>query len=275
MLLSSAPLPLTLATLHDHMIWVEGGVFEMGDDHGNLDSKPVHPVQLSDFLLCRYAVTQGLWQELMENEGGSDFHVDKPMVNITWFDAIAWCNQLSLHFHFEPVYEIQEEGFVRSSEKPWPPVVWNQEANGYRLPTEAEWMYAARGGKYMKEQEYAGSPNLHEVAWCGRNSNGMSHPVGLKFPNELGLFDMNGNVLEWGWDWYNNESYSINAQNGSIQNPTGVEDGFYRRLSGGEYSGTQYFSLSYRNSAYPDTKHPANGFRLCRSFKDSSKQTLT
>ena len=131
----------------------------------------------------------------------------------------------------------------------------------FRLPTEAEWEYAARGGNKSKGYKYSGSNTLDNVAWYTNNSSSKTHPVGQKQPNELGLYDMSGNVWEWCQDWYG--SYSSSSQT----NPTGPSSGSYRVLRGGSwYHFARICRVSYRLNSDPDDRYNLNGFRLvCRS----------
>lgn len=166
--------------LEANMVRVEGGTFQMGGKYIT-DEKPIHKVTLSSFSICKYEVTQELWQAVMGQNPSEFKGAKRPVENVSWFSCqhfIEKLNQLT--------------------------------GKQYRLPTEAEWEYAARGGNQASlnaDNElgyyyYAGSYNIDEVAWYEDNSDKQTHDVGLKKPNELGLYDMTGNVWEWCQDWY-------------------------------------------------------------------------
>ena len=243
--------PLTLDTLDQHMIRVERGTFEMGGEKRSRE-KPIHRVTLTrDFALCRYPVTQALWAAVMEkNPRPSRFKgPQRPVESISWFEMVDFCNRLSAKQGLTPCYEIQGEQ-----------VSWLPDAKGYRLPTEAEWEYAARGGRYGRGFEYAGSPELDQVAWYDANSNGERQPVGQKRPNALGLYDMSGNVWEWCWDWYGDYPSEPQAD------PIGPEGGSRRVNRGGSWSSV---AVVCRVASRDYFSHPTGrgydlGFRLAR-----------
>lgn len=205
------------------MVYVQGGTFSMGSKEKPMwevpDDIPVHSVTLSDFYIGQYEVTQAQWEAVM---GTTIYQQQKkttyrslygvgdnyPMYYVSWEEAQAFCAKLS-------------------------------EATGktYRLPTEAEWEYAARGGQNNDGTEYAGSNDVEKVAWHGggwgeSNSGGKTHPVGLKKPNGWDLYDMSGNVCEWCSDWYDRDYYSYSPS----VNPQGPENGSYRVYRGGGWS---------------------------------------
>ncbi|MDY4862168.1 MAG: SUMF1/EgtB/PvdO family nonheme iron enzyme [Candidatus Onthomorpha sp.] len=182
------------------MIKVEGGTFSMGGRYD--DEKPVHSVTLSDYYIGETEVTQELWEAVMgSNPSYYKGNNQRPVESVSWYDCQEFIKKLN-----------QLTG------------------KEFRLPTEAEWEYAARGGKYSRGYKYSGSNNADEVAWYGSNSGRTTHSVKTKKANELGLYDMSGNVCEWCNDWYGDyQSYSQT-------NPTGPSKGEYRVLRGGSWN---------------------------------------
>jgi len=237
------------------MIFVGGGTFRMGSNNGDDDEKPVHSVTLSDFFIGKYEVTQGLWKSVTGNNPSRFTGDDNlPVENLSWYDAVEFCNKLSEKEGLQKVYSGSGDN-----------ITMNMNANGYRLPTEAEWEYAARGGSLSKGYEYSGSNNTDDVAWywdnSGRKSGRKTHPVGQKQPNELGIYDMSGNVLEWCWDWYG--SYGSDSQT----NPTGPSSGSFRVGRGGSWR-SNAGRLRPANRFYdlfPDDRDNNLGFRLLRT----------
>ena len=225
------------------MIRVDGGTFTMGatKEQGNNardDERPTHQVTLSDYYIGQTEVTQALWKAVMgesvtQNANLYTFGVgaDYPMYYISYDDCTTFVNKLN--------------------------TLLSSQLGGKRfaLPTEAQWEFAARGGNKSKGYKYAGSNNFYEVAWYG---GGKTHPVAQKQPNELGLFDMSGNVWEWCKDWYDN--YSSNAQ----KNPQGPADGTYRVYRGGSRSScADYCRVFHRGYDTPDKRSGSLGLRLC------------
>ncbi|MFZ2901016.1 MAG: SUMF1/EgtB/PvdO family nonheme iron enzyme [Saprospiraceae bacterium] len=219
------------------MVTVKGGTFTMGctDEQGSdcYDwEKPAHQVTVGDFQIGKYEVTQAQWKAIMGSNPSSFKNCDQcPVENVSWND-------------------IQE--FIKKL---------NQRTGGnYRLPTEAEWEYAARGGQKSNKTKFAGSQNLGAVGWYGDNSGNKTHPVGGKSPNELGIYDMSGNVWEWCADWYGD--YSSDAQT----NPAGPVKGSYRVGRGGSWVGYPLLCrVSGRYSLAPALRNDGIGFRLARS----------
>lgn len=188
------------------MVYVEGGTFMMGatEEQGGDASyieKPVHKVTLDDFYIGETVVTQGLWKSVVgKNPSYFDGNDNLPVVNVSWVDAQEFTKELS---HIT--------------------------GRSFRLPTEAEWEYAARGGNRSKGYKYSGSNFIEKVAWYDENSKSKTHPVKEKKPNELGLYDMSGNVGEWCQDWYG--EYGIDTQ----ESPQGSALGFYKVYRGGSW----------------------------------------
>lgn len=236
------------------MVLVEGGSFAMGDNAGGGDEKPVHAVNLSTFYISRYLITQQLWQRIMGNNPSSIKGENLPVDNISWVDGISFCNKLSLNEGFEECYSINGDCVSILPNK-----------SGFRLPTEAEWEYAACGGKKRSGFRYSGSNSLKNVGWYNENSgysnikktSSQCHPVGLLKPNELGLYDMSGNVCEWCWDWYGTYSSMTSF------NPLGPESGRSRVYRGGRWSdNATNCRISYRNCASPSGRQDYFGIGL-------------
>ncbi len=224
---------------------VAGGTFTMGatseqgsDVHD--DEKPAHQVTLSDYYIGETEVTQELWQAVM----GATVTLQRDKADTSWSLRGVGNNHPMYFINWD---ECQE--FVQKLNK-----ITGQ---NFRLPTEAEWEFAARGGKNSKGYKYSGSNNLNDVAWYTDNSSNNSHAVKTKQPNELGIYDMSGNVYEWCQDWYG--SYNSNAQT----NPTGPTSGSYRVHRGGRWNNyARYCRVSYRDSYTPDVRSFFLGLRL-------------
>lgn len=248
-------------TIYDHgvMIFVEGGTFQMGSNDGDSDEKPIHTVTLNDFYMDKYEVTQKLYQDVMGTNPSYWKGDSLPVEMVSWYDAVEFCNALSQKEGLTPAYTISGTS-----------VTWNQNANGYRLPTEAEWEYAAGGGA-SNRTKWAGTnseSNLGNYAWYLDNSYnlGSDHPnygtneVGTKQPNSLSLYDMSGNVWEWCWDWFGD--YSSSSQT----NPTGPLSGSDRVLRGGcWYYDATVCRVACRYDFLPSSRNLILGFRLIRN----------
>ncbi len=249
-------------TLNDGMILVEGGSFLMGYDRGDVFEQPVHKVSLSSYYISPYEVTQGLWHQVM---GGSINHQrakmkpagklkgegwTHPMYFVSWFEALEFCNKLSELNHLNPCYTIDGER-----------VSCDFTANGYRLPTEAEWEFAARGGIKGRGTLYAGSSSIDEVGWYQYNSTAHSWEIGMKKPNELGLYDMSGNVNEWCWD-----SFCLYSEL-ELVDPAFEGCMEYRVYRGGAWSHNgDYSRVTYRMADLPQTRMNNLGFRIARAY---------
>ena len=231
-------------------VLVEGGTFRRGspssEDGRDDDDGPQHSVTVGSFYMKATEVTQKEWREVM-GSNPSRFRGDNlPVENVSWFDAMKYCNALSKKEGRTPVYRINGNS-----------VTANWSADGYRLPTEAEWEYAARGGKKSRGYKYSGSNSVGSVGWYNDNSGSKTHPVGQKQANELGLYDMSGNVWEWCWDWYGDYS------SGSQRDPRGPSSGSYRVGRGGSwfYNGRSLRS-AFRLFSSPGVSGRDRGFRL-------------
>ena len=260
---------MTKKTLNEDsdFVCIEGGSFEMGSNYGDDNEKPVHTVTVKSFYMRKYLVTQKEWLEVMgRNDSKFRGHGENlPVENVRWYEVLEYCNKLSEEKGLTPVYTIdksQNDKNNKNDQDSWKWVVdWNQEANGYRLPTEAEWEYAALGGKGPTWNfEYSGSDNIDEVAWYNKNSEGKTHDVGTKEPNRLGLYDMSGNVWEWCWDWYGDYS------GGSQTDPLGPSSGSTRVERGGSWDyGAGSARPVSRRGIFPHHRSYQLGFRLVRS----------
>jgi len=206
------------------MVYVAGGTFIMGSNSGESDEKPVHKVYLNSFYIDRYEVTNAQYCKFL-NEKGNQTEGDATWLNINDKD----CKIVKQGGRYVPVSGYANHPVIDVT---WYGARAYARWAGKRLPTEAEWEYAARGGNKSRGYRYSGSNNVNEVAWYAKNSGGNPHPVGTKKPNELGLYDMSGNVEEWCVDWYN-ENYYSKSPYGS---PTGPSSGKYRVLRGGSWN---------------------------------------
>ncbi|MBR5781423.1 MAG: formylglycine-generating enzyme family protein [Bacteroidales bacterium] len=219
------------------MIKIEGGTFQMGatsEQGGDAynDEKPVHSVTLSDYYIGETEVTQELWTAVMgSNPSSFSNNPQRPVEQVSWNDCQEFIKKLN---------ELTGKNF--------------------RLPTEAEWEYAARGGNKSQGYKYSGSNTIVDVAWYYDNSSSQTHDVKTKQANELGIYDMSGNVYEWCQDWYG--SYSSSSQT----NPTGPSSGSDRVDRGGSwYSDAKFCRVSYRRNANPGYTNSNLGLRLSLS----------
>ena len=216
------------------MVTVDGGTFMMGatpeqGENVRENEKPVHEVTLKPFIIGQTEVTQELWQAVMgSNPSHHTGDMQRPVDMVSWVDCqefITRLNQLT--------------------------------GKTFRLPTEAEWEYAARGGNKSQGYRYAGSNDMLSVAWCSDNSENTTHPVATKAPNELGLHDMTGNVWEWCNDWY--ARYTADPQ----VNPAGPDTAYHRVLRGGCWNGGDIYNrISYRDNFTPTGSNSSGGLRL-------------
>lgn len=221
------------------MVEVEGGSFILGDDKGDADEKPAHQVYVRTFSIARTETTVRQWRvfctetkRAMPEAPWFGMKDDHPVVNVSWDDAIAYCSWLS----------------AKTKKK-------------YRLPSEAEWEFAARGGVKSNGYAYSGARTPDIVAWFSSKSNG-TMPVAQKLPNELGLYDMTGNVWEWCSDWYDAGYYALKAKD----NPSGPRSGKFYTLRGGAWDiGARNCRITYRNPLAPTSRNHNKGFRVAVS----------
>ena len=224
---------ITVKGVSFDMVYVEGGSFDMGATYEQVDNaldneKPVHRVTLSGYYIGMYEVTQELWEAVMGSNPSYHAASQYPVESVSWNDCKEFVSRLS-----------------------------SLTGRTFRLPTEAEWEYAARGGNQSRHYKYSGSDNIGNVAWHAGNSGSSTHAVGTRTANELGIYDMSGNVWEWCSDWYG--FYSAGAQT----NPQGPSSGSLRVLRGGSWYGcARYCRVSYRNYDDPDLSSISRGLRL-------------
>ncbi|HPE70408.1 MAG TPA: SUMF1/EgtB/PvdO family nonheme iron enzyme, partial [Thermotogota bacterium] len=261
------------------MILVNKGIFQMGntrgDSEGDTDEFPVQDVTLTyDYLVGQYEVTFGEYDAYCEETGKSKpgdsgwGRENRPVINVNWYDALGYCNWMSEREGLAVAYD--SEGNLLDSNGQMTSDITQVE--GYRLPTEAEWEYAARGGSQATgDWRFAGSDELDEVGWYEENSGNKTHLVGEKKANELGLYDMSGNVWEWCHDRY--ASY----QSGNQQNPLGPEDGAFRCARGGSwrYTGINCRIASRRYDTPPSSSFNHMGFRLARTYTVEENRSQT
>lgn len=250
------------------MVLVKGGTFK--DVKSNLYAKGV---TVPDFYIGKYEVTQKEWIDVMGSNPSKFKGDDLPVETVSWYDCIKFCNRKSIKEGLQPYYNIDSNKVDTNNLSKLDSLKWtvtiNKGANGYRLPTEIEWEYAAGGGQKSRSYTYSGSNNIDEVAWYYKNSGDKylkgvwmrstvknnhcrTRPIGWKKPNELGLYDMSGNVREWCWNWYGD---SLITKKGS--------DRVWR---GGGWLGAQLACVvTYRGKNAANSRYDDTGLRLCRS----------
>ena len=226
---------VSLDDIMRNMVYVEGGTFTMGatseqkkpDD----DEKPTHRVSLSSFYIGKYEVTQALWKAVMGSNPSRFEGDNQPVERVSWNDCQTFLRKLNA-----------------------------MTGKNFRLPTEAEWEFSARGGNWSRGYQYSGSNVLSDVAWYADNSGMKTHNVGTKAPNELGIYDMSGNVWEWCQDWYGD--YHGYSQT----NPTGPSCGANRVYRGGSWgSGAWLCRMAFRDNYTPGSRGNGLGLRLALS----------
>jgi formylglycine-generating enzyme required for sulfatase activity len=245
------------------MASVAAGSFRMGI-LGFSNATPDHAVTLPAFLIGKYEVTQYQFEAITGTnpswfQGGVDASL-RPVEMVSWFDAIEFCNLLSLNDGYEAVYAIAGRTPASGYPITAATVTQNRTKNGYRLPTEAEWEYAAKGGNGSPGRyTYSGSDDADSVGWYLANSLKTTHSVGSKLGNGLGIFDMSGNVWEWCWDRY--DSYPSDEQS----DPEGPVTGDRRILRGGEWAySAGNLVTTWRTILWPDLFGNGFGFRVVR-----------
>jgi formylglycine-generating enzyme required for sulfatase activity len=258
-----------------NLVLVPGGTFK--DSKSNFAGKGV---TLPDFYLGKYEVTQKEWTEVMGSNPSQFKGDDLPVESVSWYDCIEYCNKRSEREGLKPYYAIDRDKKDPKNQTIIDDIKWtvttNAGANGYRLPTEAEWEYAACGGQLGKGATYCGSDDVEKVAWFWTNSgdkpltgvwswpvlqqnHNRTKPIGGKAPNELGLFDMSGNVREWCWDWYGDLGADGTAPQGSSAESGRVWKG--GGWIGGDFCCTPEFRAGFEASG----RGPDQGLRVCRN----------
>ncbi|MDR0453289.1 MAG: SUMF1/EgtB/PvdO family nonheme iron enzyme [Deferribacteraceae bacterium] len=245
-------IPAAQPSASNNMVWVEGGAFMMGNPDAkigiNFHEGPQHQVTVSGFWIGKYPVTQAEYEKIMGTNPSNFKGGNLPVEQVTWFDAIEYCNKLSQKEGLTPVYK-------RSGNN----VTADWKANGYRLLTESEWEYAARGGKANSAYKYSGGNNVDDVCWYKNNSGGKTNPVGVKKANELGIHDMCGNVWEWVWDLY--DLYSASAKS----DPRGPGKGTTRVRRGADWDEDlerDNLRPASRSTSKPSERYNWIGFRV-------------
>lgn len=252
----------------DDLVFVKGGTFK--NNKSNYSEKSMI---LSNFYIGKYEVTQKEWVHVMERNPSGFIGDNLPVEMVSWYDVVEYCNQRSIREGLKPYYNIDKDKKDPNNKNDNDHIKWsvtiNEGANGYRLPTEAEWEYAASGGQASKGYTYSGSNNVDEVAWYWKNAgdkilsgnwnwpiiesnNNKTKSIGTRKPNELGIYDMSGNVREWCWDWYSNSD--LESQSSSFRVVKG----------GGWIGGVNNNEISFRGKFDASGFGPDQGFRVVR-----------
>jgi sulfatase modifying factor 1 len=268
------------------MVYVEGGTFLMGcspergdtilrNGNGCNSDETSHKVSISSFYIGKYEVSQKEWKDIMglvsgwANPSGFASCGDYcPVENVNWYAAVYYCNMLSINQKRTPVYKKYGNSDPKTwgtipvrpnyNDANWDEITMDPSANGYRLPTEAEWEYAARGGLSSQGFPFAGGISIDDIGWHKQNSQNTTHPRGQKVANELGIYDMAGNVAEWCWDRFGIYYYSEGQCN-----PIGPNIGNNRVVRNGDYF-NEPISCRSANRRYnsPGSQFYNYGFRL-------------
>lgn len=274
----------SISSAQPNMIRVKGGTFEMGDTAGDADEKPLHQVLITDFMLAATETTYQEFEAFVRTTGyvtdaergeGSyiwdslGWHIrlgvhwrhdalgrtiqnsnEYPVIHVSWNDATQYCNWLS-----------EKQGLIKVYDFQFDSLVINLQANGYRLPTEAEWEYAAAGGATKKKGHFSGKGALGSLAWYAANTNHGPQKAAQKSPNALGISDLSGNVWEWCHDWYDKDSYKQHPNSNTFGSSTGKE----RSIRGGSWNNNaRHCRVANRSSRFPDFRDGSIGFRVLK-----------
>jgi len=251
------------------LVYVRGGSFEMGSEKGESDEKPMHTITLSNYFIGKYEVTVGQFRKFIAATGYKT-SADINGGSYLW-NGSQWKLQAGINWEFDAL------GFKRPETEENHPVIhvswtdaleytkWLSSVTGkaFRLPTEAEWEFAARGGMSSNGYTFAGSNDINQVAWSLDNKSNQTFPVGKKQPNELGIYDMTGNVWEWCNDWYDADYYAKSPST----NPQGSKSGLFKVIRGGSWGGLSNFNrVTFRYRYFPGNRGKFNGFRIAASY---------
>lgn len=250
------------------MVYVPGGSYLMGDTRGEgaEDELPIHEVSVDSFYMGKYLLKQIEYDIVTGKNPSQDYGVNDefPVYYVNWWDAVRYCNLRSIVEGYTPAYTV--DGSTNPDD--WVAltnITCDWDADGYRLPTEAEWEYAARGRSNIPDYLYSGSDDIDEVALYWDSMSYQTRPVGGLEPNALGIYDMSGLLFEWCWDWYHEEYYSYSPS----ENPKGQADGTRRVRRGGSWSSTDPYcrvSARGRESPYSGINY-TTGIRMVRSAR--------
>ena len=251
----------------DGLLYVSGGTFQMGTQflNRNEDERPRHEVQIPSFMMTKTEIEQKLWKDVMGYNRSEIKGDNYPVTNVSFYEAVLFCNTLSILNGLTPCYNIDKSktdpNNLCNLDTLKYSITCNWNASGYRLPTEAEWEYANRCGDNYNKLQFSGSNDANAVSWNFKNSDNKIHPVATKTPNLWGFYDLSGNVYEWCWDYY--DSYHKEKQ----FHPKGAGKGVYRVARGGSFdSGIDSCSSTARGGFAPNFQGNNLGFRIVRNI---------